>query len=86
MGTDRETTEGLAEKAARELRPNDNKDMAVGRGGVEGSRNIKEHVQRPCDRTEPGVFKKARVAGGAGVRKSKGLDQEGPWRPEQEEN
>lgn len=63
MGTDKETREGLAEKAAREIRPNDNKDMAMGRAGVEGSWNIKEHVQRPCDGTEPGVFKKARVAG-----------------------
>lgn len=59
MGTDRETREGLA----HEGRPDDNKDMAMGRAVVEGSWNLKEHVQRPCDRTEPGVFKKARVAG-----------------------
>ena len=63
MGTVRETREGLAEKAAREPRPDDNKDMAVGRSGVEGSWKIKEHVQRPCGRTDLGVFKKPGVAG-----------------------
>lgn len=44
MGTVRVTREGLAEKAALERRPDDSKDMAAGRSGVEGSWQTKEHV------------------------------------------
>lgn len=56
------TREGLTEKAVLGRRPDDNKDMAAGRSGVEGSWQMKEHVQRPRGRTELCVFK-ARVAG-----------------------
>lgn len=43
----RVTREGLSGEGGFELRPDDKKDMAVWRSGVEGSWQMKEHVQRP---------------------------------------